>query len=475
MAAIQHNSLLDLLHEGIKRSKLESRQILVSEVRAVEAADPVLFYINGKKKLHENGFFWKDAERPLTLAGLGVELSLEFRGGNDRFQRIEYEWKRLTEDSIISGADGIYGAGPLLLGGFSFDPEKDKTNLWRYFPDSRFVLPKILLTQHEGQAWLTMNILCSPEDDARELLERNQLTKEQIFSLCKETAEGKDSSFILLDEHEVEPAKWVDSVEKVISSIRDEEIEKVVLARELRVRANEAIDPGKILRILMRKQASSYVFAIDNGDDVFIGASPERLAKRVGNEFLSTCLAGSIPRGKTREEDEALGAELLSDQKNLLEHEVVVHMIKEAMMESCEGVELPDGPSLYKTNNIQHLYTPIKGTAKKESSIFSLVEKLHPTPALGGYPQKRAMEMIREVELLDRGWYGAPVGWINYTGEGEFAVAIRSGLIQGTEASLFAGCGIVGESIPEKEYKETQIKFLPMLSSIRGLMNENVR
>jgi menaquinone-specific isochorismate synthase len=116
--------------------------------------------------------------------------------------------------------------------------------------------------------------------------------------------------------------------------------------------------------------------------------------------------------------------------------------------------------------DIQHLYTPVIGESRHAVSLFSLVERLHPTPALGGTPRDKALEMIREIEPLDRGWYAAPIGWIDALENGEFAVAIRSGLLQGREASIFAGCGVVGDSEPLSEYEETKVKLKPMLSAL---------
>ena len=128
----------------------------------------------------------------------------------------------------------------------------------------------------------------------------------------------------------------------------------------------------------------------------------------------------------------------------------------------------PSSFLILKTRDIQHLYTPVTGKAKKDTSLLLLVDRLHPTPALGGLPKEKAVEKIREVEELDRGFYGAPLGWVDYKGNGEFAVSIRSGLIQGDEASLFAGCGVVEDSNPESEYIETKIKFRPMLTALGG-------
>ena len=219
----------------------------------------------------------------------------------------------------------------------------------------------------------------------------------------------------------------------------------------------------------MLEQRDSYVFAFESGGDCFIGASPERLVKKENNKVYSTCLAGSIARGNDTLEDNTLGDELLNDDKNLQEHQYVVDMIKEAIEDTCSNVDIPIRPKLLKLRHIQHLYTPVRGVAKPGTSLLQIAEKLHPTPALGGLPKDSAILKIREVEDLDRGLYGGPLGWFDYRRNGEFAVAIRSGLIQSNEASIFAGCGVVEDSIAEVEYQETKIKFKPMLSALGGL------
>ncbi|KJD52239.1 isochorismate synthase, partial [Bacillus amyloliquefaciens] len=190
--------------------------------------------------------------------------------------------------------------------------------------------------------------------------------------------------------------------------------------------------------------------------------------KKDGDNVLSTCLAGSIKRGESEQEDRMLGLELLNDEKNLIEHDIVVNMIHQALLSNCSNIKKPAKPGLYKTKNVQHLYTPIVGKMNAESSLFDLIEKLHPTPALGGAPQQKAIEVIRVLEPMSRGWYAAPAGWIDMSGNGEFAVAIRSGLIDSKEARIFAGCGVVADSDPHMEYEETQIKMKPMLSALGG-------
>jgi menaquinone-specific isochorismate synthase len=179
-------------------------------------------------------------------------------------------------------------------------------------------------------------------------------------------------------------------------------------------------------------------------------------------------LAGSAPRGVTDEEDQRFGAELLHSAKNQGEHQFVVTTIRDALSSLCSRVWVAHAPRLLKLKNIQHLETPIMGNLLPGHSILETIENLHPTPAVGGYPRTPALAALREDEQLDRGWYAGPIGWIGTGGNGEFAVALRSGLVEGNQATLFAGCGIVADSDPESEYQESCLKLQVMLRGLGG-------
>ncbi|WP_345893226.1 isochorismate synthase [Ferdinandcohnia quinoae] len=464
---IQQGSMKAYIQKGINRSKEMSTPIIVSRVREIKNIDPLLFFDAGKKDYLGERTFWADPTNQTIMVGLGKAYTIKNDGSTNRFGRIESDWKRLIKNQIVVDNYAPYGTGPLLFGGFSFDPLKDKTGLWDRFSDAQFVLPLFMLSIIDGKTWLTTNVVCQQDMDNEceiDLIEDTLLTAAVKIQIRTEE--------FPFEKTEIEPVKWMDSVKEAAKNVRDGEVEKIVLAREIRVLFSQSIKTESVLANLKEQQPMSYLFAFENGESCFIGASPERLIKKEKDEFLTTCLAGSIKRGKTQSEDESLANELLSDQKNLVEHDVVVQMIKEAMQGACTEITSPNEPGIYKMRDIQHLFTPVSGRSKDGVSLLEMVKKLHPTPALGGQPQQKAIEKIRELELLDRGWYGSPIGWIDAHDNGEFAVAIRSGLLQGNEAYLFAGCGIVGDSEPESEYNETNIKFKPMLSALGGKINE---
>lgn len=449
--------------QGINQAKATNKSILVSIVNKIDEVEPLEFFKAGHHLFFGERFFWKEATAEHYFVGLGISSVIQTNKTSDRFSFVEKEWSQLLEQSIVINPYKVEGVGPLIFGGFSFDPYKEKTTLWNDFSDSVFHLPTFLLSQMNGETFLTTNIICSKNDDVH-LAEKTISNLNEIFS----NKNNDHFSYPKINkEVEINPDQWKSSITKAVNELKTAEtLKKVVLARELRLYFDDDVAVEQVLPHLLSEQTDSYIFALESNGDCFIGATPERLVKKNEETVYTTCLAGSIARGKTEEEDQMLGETLLNDEKNLIEHQYVVDMISEAMEETCNQVIIPDKPMLLKVRDIQHLHTPVVGKSKQGTSLFALVDRLHPTPALGGLPKKEAVEKIREIEVLDRGLYSGPIGWMDYKGNGEFAVAIRSGLIQGKEASLFAGCGVVVNSNAEAEYLETSIKFRPMLTAL---------
>ncbi|GLB58618.1 isochorismate synthase [Cytobacillus sp. NCCP-133] len=465
MVTIQDTELKEGIQEAIERAKALSKPILVSEVQKINHIEPLSFYAAGKSRFFGERFFWKDPSGETYIIGLGVCKQIQSDQNAGRFERVEKEWKRFIGDSIVFNPYEENGTGPVMFGGFSFDPLKPKTKLWSKYSDSLFHVPTYMYSEVNGQAYLTTNVVCTQHDD-QTLFEKVGAERGLILSSMEGDLPESDNA--LLKEADINPEKWMSIVEAIVDELKAGSLKKVVLARESRLVFEKPIEIESVLSNLMKLQRESFTFAFESNGDCFIGASPERLIKKYGENVFTTCLAGSIPRGRNEKDDNILGEALLSDQKNLTEHQYVVDMIKDAMEESCTEVELPKEPQIMKMRDIQHLYTPVIGKTRGDASLLALVDRLHPTPALGGLPKKEAVEKIREAEELDRGFYAAPLGWMDFRGNGEYAVAIRSGLIQGNEASIFAGCGVVQDSNAESEYQETKIKFRPMLTALGG-------
>lgn len=456
------------LKQALEQANLLQTVVLFSEVKKIDHIDPLSFYRAGRERYEGERFFWQDPEKEIVIAGLGKALKLQVPADSNRFNSMEDNWSTIRNTAVITGVTDIIATGPLLFGGFSFDPNKSDSRLWEHFGDNLLYIPSLMLSVVKGQAYVTTNTLCTPGVKGEMLIKQiNDWDKLVNGKINKSMPENKVQS-----QTEIHPEAWKNTVAQAVQELKDTDMDKIVLARELRVTCTERIQSETVLNQMQKEQPKSYIFSLESESDCFIGATPERLVKKQDSEMLSACLAGSIARGKTEEEDTLLGNELLHDEKNLMEHQYVVSMITGALETVCERLMVPREPELMKNRHIQHLYTPVKGTCSRDVSLFQVVDKLHPTPAMGGLPKEKAVSRIREIEELERGFYAGPIGWIDSYGNGEFAVGIRSGLLQGNEASLFAGCGVVADSIPESEYRETSIKFNPMLSALGGTLNE---
>lgn len=462
MIDINTEMLETRLQQAIDSIDSSEKFKLISITKQIDKNNPLQIF-EGAKVLCKDRFYWASADRNLTFTGVGKVQALE--ADENRFTHTEEQWKTLLKKASIDNPyQSVPGTGVVAFGGMAFDPLKEKTELWRKFKQSQFYIPELMYTDYKDCYYLTINLLVSKKDDAEELADHLQ-------AMGKDFLNGKafgSQALQIEKETEIDPVKWKQSVRQATEEITEKNAEKIVLAREVRLHFNQQANIASVIQKLIETQQTSYIFAFESEGDCFVGATPERLVKVEKNNLLSTCLAGTAPRGKTDEEDKKIGKHLLMDEKNRQEHEFVVKMIKNALLKSCKHVEIPKEPVLLALENLQHLYTPVTGQLMEDYTIFNVIEELHPTPALGGTPTKESLAFIREHELLDRGWYGAPIGWVDSNRNGEFAVAIRSGLIQGDEASLFAGCGVVADSEPEMEYEETKIKLLPMLNVLGG-------
>lgn len=434
---------------------------LVSITKKTDAIDP-LYFFEAAKKLEGDRTFWSSTADDFFMVGVGTAYKIEV--SENRFEETDEQWLAVKDEALIHNPYQKPGTGLVAMGGMAFDPDKKRTALWEKFSDSEFTVASYMLTKYEDVYYVTANVQVAKDDQADELTKK--VNDDLDLLLRKPVKEVRKTAIV--EKCEIEPNKWKETVNLATKQIQTSNIEKIVLSRELRIKLDRKAEITDVLHDLLAKQTNSFVFAFERSEDCFVGATPERLIKIENDHLLSTCLAGTTPRGKTNEEDAALADELLHDEKNRREHDFVVKMIQKAISPYCTDVDVPNEPVIYPLKNLQHLFTPVSALVKPNVSMFDIIEKLHPTPALGGVPRLESLQFIREHELVDRGWYGAPVGWLDHNNNGEFAVAIRSGLIQGAEASLFAGCGVVKDSDPEAEYEETNIKFVPMLSVLGG-------
>jgi isochorismate synthase len=243
-------------------------------------------------------------------------------------------------------------------------------------------------------------------------------------------------------------------------------LDKVVLARRVDLRSPMDIDVENALRRLAAGAPESTIYAFVRGGGTFLGATPERLVRTAGRDFETVAIAGSAARGTTAAQDAALAAALLASEKEREEHAVVVEMLRTSLAPLAETLEVGATPGILPLRDVQHLVTVVRGRLREEAGLLGLAERLHPTPAVGGEPRALALEMIAEHEGIERGWYAGPIGWLGADGDGELMVALRCGLVAGRDATLFAGCGIVADSDPEREWEESRMKLRPIVSAL---------
>jgi len=320
---------------------------------------------------------------------------------------------------------------------------------------------------------LTVNRLVQASDDIEQCAKEIEANVGQLQAAVERTPTiRQEETYSELSIDEIRPAsEWMEMVTSMVGTIQHGAFEKIVLARDIQVMLHDsqrAFDISTILQRLHENYPTAYVFGIQRGERFFVGATPERLVQAQDGQIQTMALAGSARRGETEEEDVRIGAELLQSGKNNSEHAIVVAMMREALKNHCTHVYVSTAPQLLKLKNVQHLKTPIVGELIPGRCILDILADLHPTPAVGGFPRQAALEAIRNTEKLDRGWYAAPLGWMGASGHGEFAVALRSGLVDGNKARLFAGCGIVADSDPQTEFAESCLKFQVMLRALYG-------
>ena len=467
--------LIRTLREAAGRAAKQQRTVLASFTQPVEWCDTIRAFTGARRAGLGECFFWEQPAEQNTLVGVGAATTIE-TNGSTCFIDAASAWRALMQDAVVTYAPAAVptpGSGPVLFGGFAFDPLSPPTPLWAGFPGGLLILPRFLLSYRANYVTLTINTMVRTSDtieqSAQEIeadVRHLQAAIEHAPTIPREETANQHSI------HEIRPAsEWMEIVANLVDMIQQGAFEKVVLARDMQVKLNDpvaAFDIGIILQRLRESYPAAYVFAVQRGERFFMGATPERLVQAQDGRIHTMALAGTARRGETGEEDAQLGTELLQSEKNKSEHAIVVAMMREALQHHCTTVHISAAPQLLKLKNVQHLKTPIAGELIPGRCILDVIADLHPTPAVGGFPRHAALEAIRNTEKLDRGWYAGPLGWIGASGHGEFAVALRSGLIDGGKATLFAGCGIVSGSDPQAEYAESCLKFQVMLRGLGG-------
>lgn len=437
------------------RARRTGRAVLAVARLPVDPVDPLAVFAGANAP---SRWLWQGPARERALVGLGAAARLTGAGRNS-LAALRRAWEPTVAGSVVAAEDNPGPSSlPTVLGGLAFDPERDRGAAWSQYPDAELVVPELLLEVTPQGAWLTLAVAVGPADDPGE-----------VVAAAARRCVGANGHHTAAAPAPVSPAAapngrhhWRDAVLRARGEIEARRLEKVVLARQARLSLDAPFAPEEVLRRLAEAYPGCTLFAVSRGGSCFVGASPEPLVRLAGRRVETTCLAGSRRRGATAAEDAAEEAALLRDPKERHEHDLVVRGLTARLAPVCSWLDAAPEPTVLKVANVQHLMTPVEGWAVDGLGLLDLVERLHPTPAIGGLPADRALDLIRAVEPFDRGWYAGAVLWLGADGGGEAVVAIRSALVTGADALLYAGCGIVEASDPEREYDESCLKMEPM-------------
>ncbi len=358
--------------------------------------------------------------------------------GRERFSRAQRWWSAVTKLADVQDPLRQPGTGIVAFASFAFEPGR-----------SVLVVPKIIVGHSGDRTWVTViDEVGTPLPDP--LVALAQAVHPVAAPIGVSWSEGTRDN-----------KSWQRAVAEAIDRINRGKLDKVVLARDIVGNAFNPIDPRHLMQRLSVRYPECWTFLVDG----LVGATPELLVRRRGDVVTSRVLAGTIRRGASAQDDQALASVLLASDKDQEEHEYAVTSVAQALSAHCTDLDIPEAPSLLRLANVQHLATDVTGRIADEVPVLALGASLHPTAAVCGTPTERAAQVIRELEGMDRSRYAGPVGWLDARGDGELGIALRCGEIDQTDPRrirLFAGCGIVAGSEPASELAETEAKLEPM-------------
>jgi salicylate biosynthesis isochorismate synthase/menaquinone-specific isochorismate synthase len=365
---------------------------------------------------------------------------VDFEAGNDRLLAASRLWRKVCESL----------AGAIAVGGFAYRPDREPGGPWSGFPSLLLRVPELAVTRVRGRTNAT-----AMTADAEALLELSATAVRAPAARRLQVTPVRN------------PIAWTAAVGSAAARLRAGDAAKVVLAREVLARGDGVVSAAMVARSLRAAYPSCFTYLITGADGTaFAGASPELLVRRSGARAFSQPMAGSVARGATDADDERLARQLEDSAKDAVEHRVVSEFVVNAMRPFARSVSARE-PEVVRFTNIQHLATSVTAElTHPPADVLELAAALHPTPAVGGWPREAADALIDELEGMERGWYAGAVGWIDANGDGEFAVALRCGLLWEDGARLYAGVGVMPDSDPARELEETELKFKALLTAL---------
>lgn len=472
-----HGALVGFLSDCREGARSDGEPRLVSVSLEADHLDPlaVLEAIYEPGDLH---FYLEQPSRRIALAGAEAVIKREFRGPG-RFREAQRFIRGTFETAIATGDLDSPTAGPRFFCSFSFFDDDDGSP----FPPATVFVPRWQVVRMGNRFCAVANCLVEPDSDLESLAGRIWRAHGRFRTfgeaswresgLSTEAAVQPIGSPDALEPIEVGPADgFRRSVERALADIGEGAYRKVVLARAVDVATRTELHPLDALNRLRVSYPDCFSFSVANGrGQSFIGATPERLVSLTGKLIRSEALAGSARRGVTALDDAIQVRRLLRSEKDLREQRLVMESIRRRLGNLGIDCGSESRIGVLQLSNVQHLHTPIEAELPDGMDLLRLVEELHPTPAVGGTPREAACRRIRELEAFPRGLYAGPLGWVDAEGNGEFVVAIRSALIDGTKARAYAGAGIVDGSDADREYAETALKLRALLDNLTGVQS----
>ncbi len=427
-----------LFERALRTRSSDANGLIVTVPAPVAPPDALLRVLPNEASL-----LW-DPPLSAACAGLGVAatLPMDAEAVTEFFAQIHH----MTEAS---------SPAPRVFGGASFAPGAASQHPWEAFGDGFLRLPR--WTYHvDERAWLSFAIHGADDATIEERLDE----LDTIWGGLERPIGVIPSPVSASRIEEADRSTWSAQVERIRDRIQSGSFEKVVAARHCVVELEAGTAPLDVLKRLEQRFPGCTRFAVWRDRTTFLGATPELLVSRRGAAVLSEALAGSTAHGEA--------ARMMASAKEREEHQLVVNAILRALDPFCDSLRSASEPSVRELPNVLHMQTPIEGHLRESTHVLELVRALHPTPAVGGVPTSDAVRWIIENEALPRGWFSAPVGWADAAGDGEFVVALRSGLLRDGKAWVYAGAGIMADSDPDAEYVETELKMQALLGALHG-------
>jgi len=391
----------------------------------------------------KNKIYWSNRNKGFMTAGIGIADLKQGSNAIDRHNLFTYMQDHLSVDN------------PSLryYGGFCFE-DTVKASEWAPYKSFRFIVPRFEFCKTADETVFAINIAL--KDMSEKTVNAIIASLEQInFS---PTTRYRSVPVVQSREDYPQKQGWREMFQKISANGKSNQ-EKIVLARKSNFIFDKDIDPMALIKHLKDITPHCYHFCFQTDPyQGFLGASPEKLYKRTEGKIESEALAGTKPRGATQEDDTRLADELLHSTKEANEHKYVIDAITEALKPLCQNLTCDASSRLLKLKEGQHLITQCQGTLRETVTDAQILDSLHPTPAVAGCPKDQALDIIKDIEPFERGWYCAPVGYVGFN-QAEFAVAIRCGLVEKNTLSLFAGAGIVDGSTWEEEWNEVEHKI----------------